>query len=102
MTPHAPKIFASSHRRSREACATTSAKPFEHPGSGSLYPLTVLNTIHSTEYVDHYLGGTLLIRDPIPFLTGNTVLGSISVYARRALSDEWLAAVRLRLSRRAQ
>ena len=33
-------------------------------------------------------------------LTGYTVLGSISVYARRALSDEWLAAVRLRLSRR--
>ena len=59
-----------------------------------------MNTIHSTEYVDHYLGGTLLIRDPIPFLTGNTVLGSISVYARRALLDEWLAAVRLRLSRR--
>ena len=60
----------------------------------------VMNTIHSTEYVDHYLGGTLLIRDPIPFLTGNTVLGSISVYARRALLDEWLAAARLRLSRR--
>ena len=28
-----------------------------------------------------------------------SVLGSISVYARRALSDEWLAAVRLRPSR---
>ena len=33
-------------------------------------------------------------------LTGYTVLGSISVYARRALLDEWLAAVGLRLSRR--
>ena len=32
-------------------------------------------------------------------LTGYTVLGSISVYARRALLDEWLAAVGLRLSR---
>ena len=33
-------------------------------------------------------------------LTGYTVLGSISVYARRALSDEWLAAVGVRVSRR--
>ena len=71
------------------------------PGKQRTNVGTVMNTIHSTEYVDHYLGGTLLIRDPIPFLTGNTVLGSISsVYARRALLDEWLAAARLRLSRR--
>ena len=29
--------------------------------------LGLLNTIHSTAYVDHYLGGTLSVRDPNPY-----------------------------------
>ena len=52
----------------------------------------VLNTIHSTAYADHYLGGTLSVRDPNPYPYRYGRIRKVCVYARRALSDEWPAA----------
>ena len=65
----------------------------------------MLNTIHSTEYVDLITYGRYTnhyrYETHIPIHTGNAVLGrSVRVYARHALSDEWPAADWLRLSRR--
>ena len=53
-------------RYASAARAFISPTAFEQARGGAL-GAGVLSTIHSTEYVDHCIGGTLLIRDPNPF-----------------------------------